>query len=105
MDYQHKYLKYKSKYLNLKRVQIGGMQIFIKLLTGKTITIEVEGDDTVGVLKQKLREKGVSGNFVLIFKCDKESSTVKSGVLSDETLIRDLNTQKGDCSITLRFME
>jgi ubiquitin C len=35
----------------------GGMQIFVKTLTGKTITLEVEPSDTIQSLKQKLQEK------------------------------------------------
>lgn len=34
---------------------LGGMQIFVKTLTGKTITIEVEPSDTVENLKQKVQ--------------------------------------------------
>lgn len=33
------------------------MQIFVKTLTGKTITIEVEGSDTVDVVKGKIQDK------------------------------------------------
>ena len=33
------------------------MQIFIKTLTGKTITIEVEADDTIESVKQKIQDK------------------------------------------------
>ena len=33
------------------------MQIFIKTLTGKTITLDVEPSDTIEVLKQKIQEK------------------------------------------------
>jgi len=33
------------------------MQIFIKTLTGKMITIEVSMDDTIAALKQKVFEK------------------------------------------------
>lgn len=33
------------------------MQIFIKTLTGKTITLEVEASDTVDTVKQKIQEK------------------------------------------------
>lgn len=33
------------------------MQIFIKTLTGKTITLEVEGTDTVEQVKQKIQDK------------------------------------------------
>jgi ubiquitin C len=35
----------------------GGMQIFIKTLTGKTITLEVESSDTVEAVKAKLQDK------------------------------------------------
>jgi ubiquitin len=33
------------------------MQLFVKTLTGKTITIEVEPADTIEALKQKIQEK------------------------------------------------
>ena len=33
------------------------MQIFVKTLTGKTITLEVESSDTVEIVKQKVQEK------------------------------------------------
>src|SRR5256885_6441618 len=35
----------------------GGMQIFVKTLTGKTITLEVESSDTVENVKQKIQDK------------------------------------------------
>ena len=35
----------------------GGMQIFVKTLTGKTITVEVEPSDTVQSLKAKIEAK------------------------------------------------
>jgi len=35
----------------------GGMQIFVKTLTGKTITFDVEQDDTVQSLKSKITDK------------------------------------------------
>jgi hypothetical protein len=33
------------------------MQVFIKTLTGKTITIEVESSDTIEHVKQKIQDK------------------------------------------------
>jgi ubiquitin C len=33
------------------------MQIFVKTLTGKTITLEVDGSDTVESVKQKIQDK------------------------------------------------
>jgi len=35
----------------------GGMQIFVKTLTGKTITLEVESNDTIDAVKQKIQDK------------------------------------------------
>jgi ubiquitin C len=35
----------------------GGMQIFVKTLTGKTITLEVEPSDTIEQVKQKIQDK------------------------------------------------
>ncbi len=33
------------------------MQIFVKTLTGKTVTIEVEPADTIDAIKQKVQDK------------------------------------------------
>jgi len=33
------------------------MQIFIKTLTGKTITLEVESSDTIDMIKSKIQDK------------------------------------------------
>ena len=35
----------------------GGMQVFVKTLTGKTITLDVEHTDTVEVIKGKIQDK------------------------------------------------
>merc|ERR1711935_604210 len=35
----------------------GGMQIFVKTLTGKTITLEVEPADTIEIVKAKIQDK------------------------------------------------
>ena len=35
----------------------GRMQIFVKTLTGKTITLEVESSDTIDMVKSKIQDK------------------------------------------------
>ena len=36
---------------------LGGMQVFGKTLTGKTITLEVESADTIDMVKAKIQDK------------------------------------------------
>ena len=45
----------------------GGIEIFVKTLTGKSITIEVEGRDLIENLKAKIKKKK---EFLLIAKID-----------------------------------
>ena len=33
------------------------MQIFVKTLTGKTVTVEVESSDTISSIKEKIQQK------------------------------------------------
>ena len=39
------------------RLRGGGMQIFVKTLTGKTITVDVEPSDSIENVKQKIQDK------------------------------------------------
>jgi ubiquitin len=41
----------------LSVMQASAMQIFVKTLTGKTITLEVEPSDTIDNVKQKIQDK------------------------------------------------
>ena len=36
---------------------VGGFQLYVKLITGKTITLEVEASDTIENVKSKVQDK------------------------------------------------
>jgi ubiquitin len=36
---------------------MSGMQIFVKTLTGKTITLDVDASDTIETIKAKIQDK------------------------------------------------
>ena len=44
----------------------GGMQIFVKTLTGKTITLDVEPSDTIENVKQKVSSQNNSNTLAQI---------------------------------------
>ncbi|CAG8498686.1 9726_t:CDS:2 [Dentiscutata erythropus] len=94
----------RNNILNLEFCTFGG-QIFVKTLTGKTITLECKGNNTIDIIKQKIQNKEniLKDHQSLIFNgiCLEDDKTISDYYIKKEnTLHLVLRLRGGECVVS-----